>query len=287
MVEKRSNYIGGSDVAAILGLSKYRTPYEVWESKINGSRQDDNPAMMWGRLLEPVVIKHFENSNGVEVYDNNRLYSSDVEFLKCHPDGLYMKNGVLHLLEVKTLSKAAYYQWDGMPLEYYCQVQYNMFCTGARKAVLAYLVLDSRFYGEIAVDYDEEFVHKQNEYLIDWWNEYVVGKKAPLKVLADYENSEPNGLVQIEATDEVKEAIDRIKDLKERIKMLEEEKDKLEEQVKLHIGEATDLYDGLTLIATWRSYTSARVDTRKLKEEYHDIYLKVAKEINARKFILK
>ena len=80
MVEMRSNYIGGSDVAAILGLSKYLTPYEVWESKVNGSRQDDNPAMLWGRLLEPVVIKHFENTNGVNVYDNNKLYTSDVEF---------------------------------------------------------------------------------------------------------------------------------------------------------------------------------------------------------------
>jgi len=274
-------------VAAILGLSKYRTPYEVWESKVNGSRQDDNPAMMWGRLLEPVVIKHFENSNGVNVYDNNKLYTSDVEFLKCHPDGLFMKNGILHLLEVKTVSTAAYRMWDGMPLEYYCQVQHNMYCTGARKAVLAYLVLDSRFYGEIAVDYDEEFVQKQNAYLIEWWNEYVVGNKAPLKLLADYENTEPNGLVQIEATDEVKRAIEMIKKLKEQIKMLEEEKDKLEEQVKLHIGDATDLYDGLTLIATWRSYSSARVDTRKLKEEHPDIYLKVAKESKSRKFILK
>ncbi len=283
----RNSYIGGSDVAAILGLSKYRTPYDVWESKVNGSRQDDNPAMLWGILLEPVVIKHFEQSNNVNVYDNNKLYTSDVEFLKCHPDGLFMKNGILHLLEVKTVSTAAYSQWDGMPLEYYCQVQHNMYCTGARKAVLAYLVLDSRFYGEIAVDYDEEFVRQQNNYLIEWWYEYVVGKKAPLKVLADYEKTEPNGLVQIEATDEVKVAIDRIKELKEQIKLLEEEKDKLEEQVKLHIGDATDLYDGITLIATWRCYSSARVDTRKLKEEHPDIYLKVAKESKARRFILK
>lgn len=283
----RNSYIGGSDVAAILGLSKYSTQYEVWESKVKGNDYTDNPAMLWGRLLEPVIIRHFENIHGVVVMDNNVLYSSAIDFLKCHPDGLYQKNGALHLLEVKTVSTAAYSQWDGMPLEYYCQVQHNMYCTGARKAVLAYLVLDSRFYGEIAVDYDEEFVKKQNDYLIEWWNEYVVGNKAPLKVLADYEKSEPNGLVQIEATDVVKRAIEMIKKLKEQIKMLEEEKEKLEEQVKLHIGDATDLYDGITLIATWRSYSSARVDTKKLKEEHPDIYLKVAKESKARKFIIK
>ena len=62
-LELRSHGIGGSDVAAIMGLSPWRTPYQVWADKVLGIREDisGKPAVEWGTILEPVVGEHYKS----------------------------------------------------------------------------------------------------------------------------------------------------------------------------------------------------------------------------------
>ena len=51
-LKERQKGIGGSDVAAILGMSPWRTPYQVWEEKTTPidetAAEDDRPALYWG-----------------------------------------------------------------------------------------------------------------------------------------------------------------------------------------------------------------------------------------------
>lgn len=63
--EQRRAGIGGSDVAALLGLSKWKSPYQLFLEKTgNAPPQEDNEAMYWGRMLEPVIRDAYEEKTG-------------------------------------------------------------------------------------------------------------------------------------------------------------------------------------------------------------------------------
>lgn len=61
--EARKNRVGGSDMATILGLSKWRTPYELFLQKTGEipyvEAEEESPAD-WGNILEPAIAKKFE-----------------------------------------------------------------------------------------------------------------------------------------------------------------------------------------------------------------------------------
>lgn len=285
----RNKFIGGSDVAAILGLNRYKTAYEVWEEKKHNIKTfEGNQATEWGKKLEPVIIAHFEYLNNVKVFDNNARYiSKEFDFIGCHPDGICTINNENVLIEVKTVSTDAYKFWgNSLPMEYYCQVQHNLYVLGLKKAKFIYLVLDSRFYSEIDVNFDADYVAEQNKYLAEWWNEYIVGEKTPIKTVTDYEKENPE-IQMVEADEETAQKHTELIELKAKIKELEAQKEAIEDFLKLKIGEATDLMYGLNTIATWRPQTKVTVDTKKLKEELPETFLKYATEKTSRTFLVK
>ena len=289
VTKHRDKIIGGSDVAAILGLNRYKTAYEVWEEKKHSIKTfDGNAATEWGKKLEPVIIAHFEQVNNVKVFDNNVKYiSKEHDFLGCHPDGICTINNENVLIEVKTVSTDAFKFWGNeLPLEYYCQVQHNLNVLGLTKAKFIYLVLDSRYYGEIEISYDKEYAESVQKFLVKWWNEYIIGDNTPIKTVTDYEKENPE-VKMVEADDETAKKHTELIELKAKIKELETQKEAIEDFLKLKIGDATDLMYGLNTIATWRPQTKVTVDTKKLKEELPETFLKYATEKTSRTFLVK
>lgn len=285
---KRNTFIGGSDVAAILGLSRYKTPYEVWEDKKHGINTfTGNQATEWGTKLEPVIVDHCQNEHGKIIIDRNEKYiSKELPILGCHPDGImvWTKN---KLIEAKTVSSQAYKHWaNELPLEYYCQVQHNMFVCELDEALFICLVLDDRNYFEIEVQRDNDFIEKQNAYLVDWWNRYILGDEVPLKIVEDYERENPDRKI-VEASDEIVLKYTELAIVKSEYKALAEKKEALENELKTFIGSGTDLMQGINTLATWRPQTKVLMDTKKFKEEMPETFLKYAKENVCRVFLIK
>ena len=57
---ERRHSLGGSDMGAVLGLSRWRSPYTVWADKMGLlPDQEDSEAMRIGRDLEPYVLQRF------------------------------------------------------------------------------------------------------------------------------------------------------------------------------------------------------------------------------------
>lgn len=67
-LQGRRKGIGGSDVAAVLGISPYKTPLDVWNDKL-GLPEDHEPseAAYWGTTLEDTVAKEFQKRTGYKV----------------------------------------------------------------------------------------------------------------------------------------------------------------------------------------------------------------------------
>ena len=98
---ERMKGIGGSDVAAILGLSKWSTPYDVWQSKLGlADPTPDNDAMKWGRLLEPVVRQAYAERTGLAVaVPSDPLVMPGYDFARANLDGI-REDG--RIVEIKT-----------------------------------------------------------------------------------------------------------------------------------------------------------------------------------------
>lgn len=66
-LEARRETIGSSDVAAILGLSKYRSPFDVWAAKVEGIQPEVNEAAVTrGNRLELSVLVFLGEALGAE-----------------------------------------------------------------------------------------------------------------------------------------------------------------------------------------------------------------------------
>lgn len=55
--QQRRKFIGGSDIAALLGYSPFGNPISVWESKVKELDKKETTALKIGNLLEPIVLK--------------------------------------------------------------------------------------------------------------------------------------------------------------------------------------------------------------------------------------
>ena len=68
--------IGGSDVAAVLGLSPWKTPLDVWNDKLGLSEEKEpSEAAYWGTTLEETVSKEFQLRTGMKIQRVNHQFA--------------------------------------------------------------------------------------------------------------------------------------------------------------------------------------------------------------------
>ena len=104
--EERRKYIGGSDIATVLGMSRWNTPLKLWLEKIGEAEPTDlstNEAVQLGTELEDFVAKKFAKATGKQVRKQSKMYvHKDYPFMVAHVDRLITRTN--ELLECKTCS---------------------------------------------------------------------------------------------------------------------------------------------------------------------------------------
>jgi predicted phage-related endonuclease len=81
-VQERQHYVGGSEIAAILGESSYATPLQIWMKK-NGlvEPEGDTPITAFGHVFEPIMADYFEDLTGLRTRRVNSLsYTRSTSF---------------------------------------------------------------------------------------------------------------------------------------------------------------------------------------------------------------
>jgi len=115
-LEWRKQGIGGSDVAAILGISPFRTARDLYYDKLGIAVENDESnwvGMEMGNLLEPLVARIFEKKTGLKVYQRKAMFHhpehpwmlADLDYLVDLPDG------TTAILEIKTTNYNAQGNW--------------------------------------------------------------------------------------------------------------------------------------------------------------------------------
>lgn len=140
--------LGGSDMAAVLGLSPWRSPIDVWLDKTSDTVEEkESEPMYWGNVLEEVVAQEFAKRSGYKVRNNNfTLQSEEYPYLLANIDREIV--GLDAGLECKTANAFKANEWDGdnVPDAYYIQCQHYMAVTGKSSWWIACLVGGNTFY---------------------------------------------------------------------------------------------------------------------------------------------
>jgi hypothetical protein len=178
--------ISASRAGAILGMSQYSTPLQVWlqimESREPGFCEkhnyqipefEYNSAMKWGHAFESAVIELAEEKQNLNILCREKFFATDGHYLTCHVDGIYNYDEfnpmILH--EGKTTSAQYFYSafgepgTDRVPVEYQLQCQHQMICTGAEKVILSVLVFPKRV-EEFEAEGWTPMLHKKGYYYL-------------------------------------------------------------------------------------------------------------------------
>jgi putative phage-type endonuclease len=129
-LELRKHGIGASDIPVILGMSKYKTPYELWAEKTGKVEPEPaGEAAERGHILEDAVATFYEKRTSAKTRRSNGICR-----LKEHPWAFCSLDRTIEgeegLVEIKTSTSRAW-ELDPVPDFVQAQVQYQMLVTGA------------------------------------------------------------------------------------------------------------------------------------------------------------
>lgn len=285
----RSQYIGGSDAAAVVGLNNFSSPYSLWAEKtgkIPGFA--GNLATEVGTYLEEFVAKKFEAETGKKVRKANQsFFNSDYPWAIANIDREIV--GEDAGLEIKTTDSLNLKKFKNgeYPSNYYAQMVHYMAITGKQRWYLAVLI-GNREFKWFTLERDEAEIEALMNAEADFWEH--VKNNTPPEVDGMTATTDTIQTVYADSNNDVidlfghRSDLDQYISLSKQIKELEAMRDECANRVKAFMGEAgggeCDHYK-----VSWKSSTRRTFDSKRFAEDHKDIDLsEYYKTTNTRAF---
>ena len=305
----RAKSLGGSDVGALLGLSKYRSSVDVWMEKTGKEiAVKDSLPLHFGQFAEEFVADEYALATGTQLATHDAaVIHQEYDYMHGHIDR-FVVSGDLSLigddgritasriLECKTANPFAQSEWgeagsDQVPLSYLVQCVWYMMLTNIDRTDLAVLFgnADFRIY-EIGRDLElEQMVLERAKSF--WENHVLADIPPPATSESDYKTLFGKSSVSksVEAPAQTCELIKKLKSLNEQIDHYEAEVSQIKQSIMGQMQDAEVLtFQGQTL-ATWKApKSSLRLDTKRLSEEHPDLVHQYQVPIqNSRRLVIK
>lgn len=192
---ERSQGIGGSEIAAIMGISPYTTAYKLWEEK-TGRRQPENisnlPHVKRGINGEIVARIMIEREHNVSF--KPKTWKIPGTHYRCSDDGYSLDIEVI--LEIKCMGKDKHEAMriaaqtgdiKGIPEHYYVQCQYNLDISGAKECWFYSFAPEDETLHRVIVYPDPKLQAKIRKAVDKFWLEHVVPGIPPELSDGDYE----------------------------------------------------------------------------------------------------
>jgi len=306
----RPSFLGGSDISAVLGVSKYRSAMDVWLEK-TGKKVDrtDSFALRFGSFAESFIADEYALLTSEKVVGHpHGLVHPKHSFCVGHIDRFVLKqsdlplfasDGTLNvkkLLECKTANHFSQSDWgeagsDAIPLPYLCQCLWYLGITNLYEIDIAVLFggSDLRIY---TITRDIELERLMLEKAAFFWTEHVQ-KDIPPKPqsVEDCQALFHRACVgkSIEANLETISLIKRLKTLESAVQREEEQIDHIKQIIMQTMADSEVLtYLGKPII-TWKAPKSSyRIDTKRLNLEHPELIKAYQNPVmNSRRFVVK
>lgn len=288
---KRKQGIGGSDVAAICGLSKFKTPFEVYLEKTEEDiPQDHNDYIWWGNANEPTIIKKY-----LDTYPDKTITYPDTihhknhSFLFANVDGLLSDKGILEAKNVgiNSLKKWGMQYTDDIPVEYLLQVaHYAAILEAPYVHIAAYFGgADFRIYEYIPNKKIEALILEK---CINFWENHVLKRIPPPATC--YEDNLKLWKESVKDSSKIAPAdiiasLQNLDQIKKQKKQLEQQEEDIKTRICSYLGYTEILIDddGRSL-CSWKTQNTNRLDTGLFKKNHPDLYEKYTKTLTTRVF---
>lgn len=257
--------IGGSEIAAIMGISPFATPLDVWRSKVLHENVTETPAMAVGKRFEPHIIAAYR----AQLPEGSRIWTPERTLngiFRVSPDALAEVDGWQRLVEAKSTIMGD--EWgdegtDGVPLYYAMQGNWYMDHLGLeecdfpvikwphRTALRDVLGLTpAEIVAEVGIQvlstrYSPTLAKTMREKATEFWEKHVLTETPPEPVdLADAKRLVWMVKGKTAPIDEIAvDALARRQHLKDEMKRLQDKLDTADLQLRNAIGDAEALLD--------------------------------------------
>lgn len=317
----RRTFLGGSDSGAVMGLSKWKTPLELFLSK-TGQTEVILPEKQklfdrghrWEPIARDMLLDQLEEKYGARpklIGLNKHYIDSEYDFLSCEIDAEAEVEGEHANLELKTVSGFAAKEWgemhddgtfsDEIPIAYACQSMFGLSVTKRRRCIVGALFgADNLVPYEII--FDPETAAAIREKCVRFWLDHVQTGVPPepinltdLMLLLARKKGRP-----VELNPEIAERVLEVKHIRDEIKILDEQKEVCEFEIADFVRKAWALEPEIELpkdnaimrlngvdIATWNSQSRSSIDSKRLKKELPGIASQYMQESHFRVLRLK
>ncbi len=267
----RKKSIGGSEIAAVIGMNRWKTQFAVWAEKTGriDSSVQQSESMYWGIVMESILRQEFSKRTGYAVKEAHYIFASiDNPFMTANIDGYVdLGNGEYAVLEIKTAGNYAESDWnDGCPIEYFCQVQHYLYITGMKKAFIAVLIGVNQF-KYLEINRDEDTIQTIICCAKQFWN--LVQTDIPPAV-TDKDNSILATLyptakdVTVKMPKEYKDVLRQYTEAKQAIEVAKKAKEEAEAKLKVFMKDSdTAVIDGYKI--SWKSSDRKALSADKVK----------------------
>lgn len=302
----RTKGIGGSDVGAICGVNNYSSARLIYlqktgqyEDGVNEPNEASLERMYFGHLLEPVVADEFARRTGKNVIVSPAtLVHKKYPWAIANVDRLIVDdNGVPYgILECKTASEYMNENWDegDIPTSYIYQLQWYLWITGLEYGAFACLVGGNKFYYYDTFRNDELIENEIFPKIDKFWNYHVKNLVEPELTGTDADAELVSSInTEVEKGSELIIEDDTINDLAAIVKECKAKKKEIEATEKEAANRIKDVLKNKEIgytkdhIVKWSPRKQTRIDSKKLKEQYPEVYEDCKKEISFRVFTVK
>lgn len=292
-LEWRTRGIGASDIAGILNISPWASPFSVWASKTLGTRNGDSggsEAMHWGKLLEDAIITETARRLGGEAYGfQTRCELTSFPLARATVDAFYRdSDGTEGVIEAKTTGEP---YWHDVPEYYEAQVLWQLEVTGRAYGWVAALH-NGRKLSLWRIDAQPDLQKRMVAAAERFWRTYVEtgippavdgnpGTGAALESL--YREVEAGAIELDSYTSE----LERLREVRATQKTLGEEQNQLENTIKAALGtHETGTVNGRVAV-TWKTQKTRRVSLDILRDKYPREAAECETITEFRRFIVK
>lgn len=320
----RSLGIGGSDIGSLMSMSPYNTRFTLWQDKCNDVVEfTGNNFTKWGNKLEKVVAENFSEEFNIPIVQSppsesgilggshwlrfnidfdvpNSIVMGEVKTATAEskanwgagitPDmvGIRMVNGEYVVqpngLDINSIDQCEF------PLAYFCQMQYYLMMKNKRYCFLTALIggNDERHYLISANKQFQELIYYSATYFM--FHNVIEGRQ-PLKTayeqMQDFIAYDHSGEVDTADHCGLKDQLVELYKINSLYSDLGKTKKKIESDIKLLIGEKTEIVEEGEVLADWQTQTRTSIDKDALEDDHPDLFEEYKRESTVRVLRLK
>lgn len=132
-LELRKRHIGASDAPIILGVSPWKTAYQLWEEK-QGLREppQTNEAMRRGHELEPIARQAYNDYTGLFA-EPEVVFHREYKWMMASLDGISIDRSIIVEIKCPGYKDHEIASKGNVPEKYYPQLQHQLAVIGLNK----------------------------------------------------------------------------------------------------------------------------------------------------------